>query len=301
MARGSWPRGGVRTRLPVAIYRRDSAHPEAADWAARVVANGGTVGTSLPAVSAFCRAIDDAGIRSRFVRLNLFCGTGLDACLVPLYRASSSGGTPLGGATDTNTGGLFVSGDYNETGASGGLTGGGTRYLTTGLLTSALPAIATGHIAAYVMAGISGAAISGIVSSWATGFGDQVYFLEANRDGAGGTTMQWGNVFAGSPTISSASGSGNGFVGCSRTAATDLRLYRNGSQIGSTSATSATPAANNGGGFGVFANVGQTGLAGNYFAGRMGGYSIGTGLTAAEMSAYNTAMQAFQTALSRNV
>jgi hypothetical protein len=279
------------------------SNADAQDWVNRVYANGGTVSASTAAaVNQFCVDIEAAGIRDRFFRLNLFCGTGLNACLVPLYRASSSGGTPLGGATDTNTGGLFVSGDYNETGASGGLTGGTTRYLTTGLLTSALPAIATGHIAAYVMAGIGGAAISGIVTSWSSGFaGPNAYVLEANRNGDGGILMAWGNSFAGSANISAASGAGNGFVASSRTAATDLRLYRNGSQIGSTSAASVTPVANDGSGFGVFANFAQTGVSGNHFAGRMGGYSIGAGLTAAEMSAYNTAMQAFQTALSRNV
>ena len=142
----------MRTRLPV-VVRRASLHPEAADWVARVVSNGGTVSASTAAaVNTFCRAIDAAGIRDKFYRLNLFCGgtsgtaVGLNSALVPLYRGPSLGGTQYGGTTDTNTGNTFQVGDYAETGAGGGLTGGSTKYLTTGLLTSALPAISTGHL-----------------------------------------------------------------------------------------------------------------------------------------------------------
>lgn len=108
-------------------------HPEAAAWRTAVVANGGSVSsTTLKAVAAFCKAIDEAGIRDRFYRLNLFAGTGLSACLVPLYRGQSRTGTQYGNTTDTNNG-PFVSGDYAETGASGGLKGNASKYLDTGL------------------------------------------------------------------------------------------------------------------------------------------------------------------------
>jgi hypothetical protein len=109
-------------------------HPEAAAWRSAVVANGGSVSAStLKAVADFCKAIDAAGIRDRFYRLNLFAGTGLNACLVPLYRGQSRTGTQYGNTTDTNQG-PFVSGDYAETGASGGLKGNGSsKYLDTGL------------------------------------------------------------------------------------------------------------------------------------------------------------------------
>jgi len=45
MARGSWPRGGVRTRLPVAIYRRSSSEFSPAD---------------IPGLSLWLDAADDA-------------------------------------------------------------------------------------------------------------------------------------------------------------------------------------------------------------------------------------------------
>ncbi len=110
-----------------------ASNADAQSWIDRVYLNGGTVSTSTAAaVNAFCNSIDAAGIRDRFYRLNLFCGTGLSAALVPIYRGPSLGGTQLGNTTDTNNN--FVSGDYAETGASGGLKGNGsTKFLATGL------------------------------------------------------------------------------------------------------------------------------------------------------------------------
>jgi hypothetical protein len=277
---------------------RQTTHPEAAAWKSAVVANGGTVsGTTFSAVDKFCKAIDAAGIRDRFYRLNLFAGTGLNACLVPLYRGPSLGGTQYGNTADTNNG-PFASGDYAETGASGGLLGNGiSKYLFTGLTTSALPQIATGHLSVYA-ATYPTANIFGLLTSWGIGFGNPLYVLEANRNGTGQLLQSWGNNF---PGVNIASGAGTGLLMTSRETGTSLKAYRNGSQIGSTSTTSITPAANNGGGFGVFANAPAAGTAANYFPGRLNGYSIGAGMTDAQAAAFNTAMQAFQTALGRNV
>ena len=105
-------------------------HPEASAWSDSVAANGGTASAStLSAVSAFCTAIDAAGLRDRFYRLNLFAGDGLLSALVPLYRGPVAGGTTYGSATDSNNG-PFVSGDYSE---ATGLTTSGGKYLDTGL------------------------------------------------------------------------------------------------------------------------------------------------------------------------
>jgi hypothetical protein len=114
--------------------RTGGFHPEASDWRTRVIANGGSVsGSTLKAVSDFCKAIDKAGIRDRFYRLNLFCGnadSALNAVRTPLYRAQSFTASPLGNATDENTG-TFVQGDYAEN--NGLLGNGSTKYLSTGL------------------------------------------------------------------------------------------------------------------------------------------------------------------------
>jgi len=128
-----------------------ATHPEARDWATRVTANGGTVSsTTLAAVSKFCAAINAAGLRDRFYRLNLLCGTSdasLNAVRTPLYVATSFGGATVGDATDTNVN--FVQGDYAETGASGGLKGNAsTKRLNTGVTFSSAP-VATISLSAY--------------------------------------------------------------------------------------------------------------------------------------------------------
>jgi hypothetical protein len=153
------------------------------------------------------------------------------------------------------------------------------------------------------MTGFDAAASYGLVASFASGFvGSNYYGIEANAGNVTGTfSGSWGSGFSGRAQVTSANGAGTGFIATSRTASDDNRLYRNGSQIGTTQSGSTVPVANDGAGFGVFASLAQTGSTTFHAPVRMGGYSIGTGLTAAEMSAYNTAMQAFQTALLRNV
>lgn len=283
---------------PRLLRPTSSVHPEAADWANRVRREGGSVGGStLNAVSRFCRAIDAAGIRNKFARLSLLCGSNLNAALVPLFRSTSFGGSALGNATDTNNGPFVgVGTDYEETGASGGLTGNGSsKYLQTGLTTAALPAIGTGHLAVYAST-YPTSGIKGLLTSWGLGFANPIYVLEANRNGAGHLLTSWGNDFGG---VNFSSGTGNGTLMVSRTGTTSLKAYRNGSQIGSTSTAPVTPSANNGGGFAVFCNFGSS--AANYSDARLGGYSIGAGMDDSEAAAYHTALQAFQTALGRNV
>lgn len=118
---------------PRLLRPRQTIHPEAADWANRVRTNGGSVsGTTLSAVDRFVKAIHAAGIRDRFYRLNLFCGTSdasLNAVRTPLYRGQSLAGTQYGNTIDTNNN--FVASDYAE---NNGLLGNGTtKHLATGL------------------------------------------------------------------------------------------------------------------------------------------------------------------------
>jgi len=51
----------------------------------------------------------------------------------------------------------------------------------------------------------------------------------------------------------------------------------------------------------VFAMKRQDGTLSTYSSATLAGYSIGTGLTASEISAYNTIMETFQDALNRGV
>jgi hypothetical protein len=267
---------------------------DADDWASRVTAAGGSVSTStMTAVYRFCIAITAAGLRDRFWRLNLFCGNSLTAALVPLYRGPSLSGTQYGGASDTSTG--FVSGDYVETGSTGGLQGdAASKWLSTGLAVSAIPDLSTGHLSAYCTSGFSGS-IGGVVTAWNTAFGDPIYMLEANRNGAGNLYYSWGSNF---PPPGVASGGSSGFFLGSRVSTTSTSGYRNGLTL-QTNTTAVTPASISTT-FAVFRN--QNPSAGsNFFSGRMGGYSIGRGVYGSQVGDLYRAWQSFQVELGRAV
>jgi hypothetical protein len=289
----------VRTRLPVTLYRRDSAHPEAADWAARVVANGGTVGTSLPAVDAFCRAIDAAGIRSRMYRLNLFCGgtsgtaVGLNSALVPLFRGPSLGGTQHGGATDTNVGGLFVSGDYNETGASGGLKGNGTtKHLDTGFQQSTV-SLSNLHLSAsFLQMDTSGTAERTLIGHYNAAQADFAVLRSAITSG----NMEFfAGSFSGASSTSYLS-SASHLMGV-RSSQTSAVMYSAGVSVG-TSATNVGSPSTSALSYFVFARN-NGGTADTRTSVRIRMYSIGQAIDAAGASAFANAVAAFNTAMGR--
>jgi hypothetical protein len=220
---------------------------------------------------------------------------------VPLYRGPSRGGTQYGGTTDTNNAFVGIGTDYAETGASGGLTGNGsTKFLNTGLATNALPSIATGHLSVYAMTGFGGSTIYGLLSTLGPAYAEN-YAIEANRS-TGGLVGSWGQGGTFASLATAAQGAGNGHVVVARTGSTTLSAYRNGGFLRSDT-TSVTPTAT-AAPFYVFGSnpnstVGQGPL--NYALARMGGYSIGLSMDATQAAAYYAAMQAFQTALTRNV
>jgi hypothetical protein len=203
-----------------------------------------------------------------------------------------------GNTTDTNNAFVGVGTDYAETGASGGLTGNGTsKYLLTGLTPSALPSLATGHLSVYSATGFTGSTIAALVSSLGAGFANN-FSIEANRNGAGNLYGAWGEGGSFATLATSAQGSGNGHTLISRTGSTVLAAYRDG-VLRNTSSTSVTPAASSVQ-FGVFHHS-NSGAPLNIAAARLGGYSIGASMDATQAAAYYAAMQAFQTALTRNV
>jgi hypothetical protein len=270
------------------------SNADAQDWVNRVYANGGTVSASTAAaVNQFCVDIEAASIRDRFYRLNLFCGTGLNACLVPLYRGQSLGGTQFGGTTDTNVGGLFVSGDYNETGASGGLKGNGTsKYLNTGLNADTF-SHNDRHIAIYENAKSTTAFM---VSIGVRASVSPTYYWDLEVVNPASTYA----AYSGSTTGASPSSTGysGGAMWISAVNSSSLfSLYKNGSSVGSvTAATGTLPALP----LQVFA-LRENASTFYHSDGRFSGYSIGLSMNATQAAAYYTAMQAFQTALSRSV
>jgi len=280
---------------PRLLRPRQTLHPEALDWRNRVVANGGSVsGTTLNAVDRFVKAIVAAGIRDRFYRLNLFAGNSdasLNAVRTPLFRGPSLGGTQFGNALDTNVN--FVQGDYSETGASGGLIGNGSsKYLQTGLQTSAwiTGGNVRSHLAVYK---VTNAAItsSGVMISSRPVSGTLPWEL-----GAGGNAVAYGSFPLPTPTDS--------FLGVTLQSDTSVIGFRNSvfnDPISGSNAITATVTP-----FTIFCRNApstdtNTYVPGLYSNQRLAAYSIGAGMTQAQVVAFNTAMQAFQTALGRNV
>lgn len=273
-------------------------HPEAQVWRNAVVGGGGSVSTAtLKAVSDFCKAIDQAGIRSKFRRLNLFCGdsdANLVAVRTPLYRGESRAGTQYGNALDANVN--FVEGDYAETGASGGLLGNGTsKYLNTGFNVDQLPGAANCHIASYIRGTQDIASARTLVGVLFNGVTDRYrLFLQLSGSSAPNYGIQTELGKANSAIANNRTNTNGGLILSSRTSTTSLTLYDDAVSIGTNTVSTAetTGAAP----FFVFARNGPV----EYYNGRMAGYSIGAGMSGAEATSYYNAMNTFQTALSRN-
>jgi hypothetical protein len=266
------------------------SNADAQNWIDRVYANGGTVSASTAsAVNQFCSAIDSAGIRDRFYRMGIFAGTGLNASLVPLYRGPSLGGTQYGNTTDTNVG-PFVSGDFAD---ATGLSAGSGKYLRTGV-TQANVGVAC-HLAFYDCAKPTNAYANRIGSRGAT---DTHEHALTSIDVA--TTVDYASSAGAGTQRARATGytQAGGFWLGINPSATSAILYKNG-----VSAATATPSARTAQDreYYVFALNNNGSLDSAMTTGRAGGYSIGLSMTAAQAAAYYTAMQAFQTALGRNV
>jgi hypothetical protein len=272
-----------------------ASNADAQSWIDRVYANGGTVSTSTAAaVNTFCNDIESAGIRDRFYRLNLFCGTGLSAALVPLYRGQSRTGTQFGGTTDTNNN--FVSGDYVETGTTGGLQGNGSsKFLNTGLPMNFSP-LRNYHLSA--MAGNFTTNNAGMIGVDTNGDGTSPRFFQAlvsfnatprvnvfYNIGTNFVQPSFNQTYTAALLLGSGNASGN-------------TLYANGSSVGTDGESGAGTTANTYPLF-VFAVNNRNVNVLNYANCRISAYSAGAHMTASQVSAYNSALAAFRTAMGR--
>lgn len=273
-------------------------HPEANAWRTAVVANGGSVSAStMKNVSKFCADIDAAGIRDKFYRLNLFCGTGLNAALVPLYRGASRTGTQYGNTTDTNNG-PFVSGDYVETGSTGGLQGNGTsKYLNTGLeMNFTTPRNI--HLAAYV-------------SNWNSSNNAAMIGADTDGDGQSPRFLQGLVSFGGANRVNVFYNIGTNFIQADKTqtydpvfmvgqaTASGANLYANGTSVatggdaGSGTNSRTYPMY-------VFAFNNRNNSVQYRANARIEAYSAGLALTAAQVTSYKNALSTFLTAMGRS-
>lgn len=275
-----------------------TTHHEALDWATRVSTNGGTISTTvLRAVSDFCAAADRGAFRSAIYRFNPFAGGNLSGALVPLYRGPTFGGTNYGFATDTNAN--FVSADFVETGATGGLKGNGTnKYLNTGLASSSLPTGTSVHLSASA----TGCATSGDPFFLGTYDGSVpatgLFSLDEYNAGIAARTFRCGqSTSATTPSVSSPGTTESHIIG-SRTSATSSVIYRGGSAA-ATNTNSATLNRTIHPLFVFACNQSGTAISGAFSASRIRIYSIGTGLDATQAAAFSAAVIALNTVLGR--
>lgn len=257
-------------------------------WLTRVASASGTVSAGTQsAVNTFVLAAKAKGYFSKFRRINLFCGDAA-ASLVPLVNTS-------GGTTDTNN-----STTYAE---STGRVGGGTAYLDTGYT----PTQAVGGESVYLRTTQASAATVRIPVGVRNTDSSQVFRIAGNSNGEGVTTAgavnaSWGNLFT---VVTPQANTTGGLVAALwhyiRTSSTSGKLYKNGVEVGSM--TSAISHASPGFAFYVFANNGA-GTANAFLeaSSAIGAVAFDDGtMTGTHAANYYTDVQAFQTALSRQV
>lgn len=285
-------------------------HPEALAWQDAVVANGGSVGSSLPAVSDFCDAIDAAGIRDRFLRVNLVCGANLAAARTPLYRGPSPSGTQYGNAIDTNVG-PFVEFDYGQ---SVGLSGDGfSKCLDTGLTIGTL-ASATGIAADYDNVHVS--VYRRDEQSGPDFGGNDYYAIVYGNSCLLDTTNYWyGDPYFHAGSANMGEGlevlgvTGTGFHLVESTGSGEIWLRNNSNAFAQSYSNLPQPfnAADDtplyaGGTYSNYDDGNGVAEYSFYSAGVMAAYSVGIPLgSSGARTAYYNAMLAFQTALGRNV
>lgn len=258
------------------LRAKASVDADALGWAAAVTANSGTYSAStLSAMSTLISALKAAGLWTKMACFGPLAGDQLAAALIQ-YK----GGT-WAAATNVN----FVSGDYTE---ATGLTGNGSnKYLNTGFAQNTLTA-ASRHMATYdrVLPSANQASIGSDAS------GSNTWMLQ-NVAGSYSYFAAGNGANAGSAAAAATAGF---YVGVSETS-TSLRIYKNGASVATSAPTALVPSAEN---QGVFAKL-RGGVAGAFSAGTLGGYSMGEILTAGEVAALYPIVQAFQTALGRQV
>jgi hypothetical protein len=256
-----------------------------------VVANGGTVSAStLTAVSKFCASIDQQGLRSKLVRVNLMCGSNLNAALVPLYRATSRTGTQLGNATDTNDN--FTNDHYLE---NSGLVGNASnRRLNTGLNRSTLGV--TVHGGCFVASRATGSFRPYFgVENQGTAF--DRFFMDT---GSPATLVRFSNNGPGAvgETAGQTHAAGDFIVGTvTSTGANFCRIHINGSFLASASGVDATSITNPIHIFAMF-RASTSGFSSHSDA-RIGGYTFGSSLSDAEVTTYSTIWDTFLRAMGR--
>jgi hypothetical protein len=308
-------------------------HPEAVYWAKRVYNNSGGINTStLAQVSRFCYAIDAAGLRDRFSRLNLFIGNNfydmtsnsqryaLNAALVPLYvgfyydpgHHGDIGYNYLNLDVNYN----FIENDYSD---STGLTSDGGKFLSVGLTTydstgGSDPANDS-HMSVYTISSTSTNSYNMIGNVYGTGNYYDGYLIGLdwyNSSGniSPGAVFGYAEIDQSAYTTRYAANSGSSssaqglFLG-TKSSINSGYIYRNDTNI-TTHTGGYGYATTDASDIGVFNTYSQyfdyDPFEGGYgYGGSIGSYSLGKYMTPSQVSDYYSILQAFHTYMGRNV
>lgn len=263
------------------VVQGPSAQPELADWVSRVQGQGSDVTGSgvQTAVGNFIIGLKTYNLRTKTLRIGVYAGDAKEALKAPLIN-------DRGSTTDTLT--AFVDANYT----SNGLIGGAGKRIETGYNNTA-----SGHdsndfaMAVYNRTASNTGSIE--IGSGSTGDVNATGLIEISNAGT-----SYG--FSGNQTNfpSATDSNGVGLYVVSRVSSTDLRLFKNGSQIGSTVTTG-------GGGLSGFnvwvhdANLSNSSWLAS--ARQLCFYGIFKGLTTTDVANLYSIVQALQTALGRQV
>jgi len=261
------------------VQAGNSAEPQLSDWVSRVQGQSSDVtGAGVQtAVGAHIVGLKDDSLWTRAYRIGVYAGDGRLALKAPLNKTQGS-------ATDTLTG--FVDANYG----ANGLVGGSGKRIETGFDATMFPDINDFSIGVYVRAGPG----SGVIMMGCGTSGDGLRALYLYQDTGQSACSMWN-----SGTGVGASGTqGGGFFVASRTASNSLKLFKNGSQVGSTQTAPGTVTST----FPVWIHDGclsnsSWAVSSQTFC----YYWIGKGLDSTQQANLYTRVQALQTAFSRQV
>lgn len=259
-------------------------------WLTRVASASGTVSAGTQtAVNTFVLACKAASIWTLFRRLNL-CVGDFNASFVPLVNTS-------GGTTDTNIN--LVSGDYSE--SLGWQTDGSTKCINTGYT----PSEATGGLSVYLRTTQTSNTTARVPIGSRNAGSTQIYRIGGNLSDlgatSGGVISIWGeNILTPGDCPQTTGGLTATLWHGVRTASNAARLFKAGVSVGTSTAskTPSTPAAAL---YVLAQNAAGTAASFLESGSRLAGYGCDIGMNQTQAADYYTAMQAFQTAMGRQV
>lgn len=257
-------------------------HSQVLSW---IAAGGNATPTTIQLLDTFFCGLDKDGITygssGKIKRLNLFCGKLLADCLRPQI-------VTLGDSTDSNSSTTpFVESDYAENmglyrNVANDLN---QKILNTGVVDSSLSG--TNSCFGYYLRQNNTSDYGGYSNNgWMVALNRIIGNLSDSKQ------SEWQSSYG---AYSESSGGRLGLYVFTHEAGGTQRLYRNGSQDNTVSATAYA-----GGGattWGIFGNT----IGYNTTKGILGGYFMGEYLTSTEQSNFYKRWQAFQTALNRQV